>query len=131
MNQVKKSIEPIGMVYIISILMFLPEFVRQLIMEDYANKITLGFSNVPGPKNQFQTAGFKCQSIGFMMPVGWTLVGSFSIMSHADVVKIGLGFDKGCMESLKPISDILMANLDEILGGPKWRNYAKERGIKK
>ena len=28
MNQVKKSIEPIGMVYIISILMFLPEFMR-------------------------------------------------------------------------------------------------------
>jgi len=51
MNDLKKSLEPIGMVYIVKIMMFLPNFIRHLIMEDFADKMTFGFSNVPGPKN--------------------------------------------------------------------------------
>lgn len=64
------------------------------------------------------------------MPVGWSLVGSFSIISHADVVKIGIGFDKACVSDPKKFVDIMMKNLDEVLGGEQWRNYAKERAIK-
>jgi len=65
-----------------------------------------------------------------MMPVGWSLMGSFSIISHADVVKVGLGFDKACIQSPEPFIELLMTNLDEVLGGPQWRNYGKTRGIK-
>ena len=50
----------------------------------------------------------------------WSLVGSFSIISHADVVKIGIAFDKAVMRSTKPFMDILLANLDEALGA-EWR----------
>jgi len=120
MNNVKKSLEPIGMTYIIKLLMFLPNCLRHFIMEDYAGKVTFGFSNVPGPKNKFVIAGYRCQALGFMMPVGWSLVGSFSIISHADVVKIGIAFDKAVMRSTKPFMDILLANLDEALGA-EWR----------
>jgi len=60
MNDLKKSFEPIAMVYVVKILMILPNFLRHLIMEDYASKHTFGFSNVPGPKNPFVIAGFKC-----------------------------------------------------------------------
>lgn len=130
MNELKKSIEPIGMVYLIKVLMFLPNFIRHLIMEDYASKVTFGFSNVPGPKNGFVTAGYRTQSMGFMMPVGWSLVGSFSIISHADVIKIGIGFDKAAIPDTKPFVELMMKNLDELFGGPQWRNYGTERGIR-
>ena len=130
MDAMKKSIEPIAMVYVVKLLMFLPNMLRHLIMEDYAAKHTFGFSNVPGPKRQWVTAGARCQSIGFFMPVGWSLVGSFSIISHADVVKMGIGFDKACMSDPQDFINLLMKNLDELLGGAEWRNYGKERGIK-
>lgn len=59
MNALKKSIEPIGLVYLIKIVMQLPEFVRAHILEDFCDKMTFGFSNVPGPKHAFVTAGAK------------------------------------------------------------------------
>mgnify|MGYP003898496937 FL=1 len=99
MNAVKKSLEPFGMVYIVKILMFLPSFLGHFLMEDYANKLVLGFSNVPGPKNPFVTAGYTTQALGFQMPVGRTIVGSFSIISHADVVKMCITMDKAVMET--------------------------------
>jgi len=63
-----------------------------------------------------------------MMPVGFSLTGSFSIISHADVVKIGIAFDKAVMKTPDAFMEILMQNLDEVLGN-NWRNYGKERGI--
>ena len=64
------------------------------------------------------------------MPVGKSMVGSFSLISHADVVKMSIAMDKSTMESPDLIADLLMKNLDEILGGPEWRNYGQERGIR-
>ena len=130
MNALKKSIEPIGLVYLIKIVMQLPEFLRAFILEDFCDKMTFGFSNVPGPKKTFVTAGYRAQSLGFIMPVGKSIVGSFSIISHADVVKVGVTMDKAVMKDPKIIMKTLLENLDEVLGGEKWRDYGKQRGIK-
>ena len=65
------------------------------------------------------------------MPVGKTIVGSFSILSHGDIVKIGITMDKAVMTSLTPMTEIVMRNLDEILGGPEWRKYGEQRMVKK
>ncbi len=68
--------------------------------------------------------------MGFIMPVGKSIVGSFSIISHADVVKVGVTMDKAVMKDPKIIMKMLLENLDEVLGGAKWRDYGKQRGIK-
>ena len=65
--------------------------------------------------------------MGFIMPVGKTIIGSFSILSHADVVKMTVTMDKSIMPSLEPITQIIMRNLDEVLGGPEWRKYGEQR----
>ena len=89
--------------------------------------MTFGFSNVPGPRRTFVTIGKKGQIIGFIMPVGKSIVGSFSIVSHADVVKMAISMDKETMKTTTPITEYLMKNLDEILGGRDWRNYGETR----
>ena len=130
MNSLKNSIEPIGLVYLIKIVMQLPEFMRAFVLEDFCDKMTFGFSNVPGPKKTFVTAGYRAQSIGFIMPTGKSIVGSFSIISHADIIKVGVTMDKAVMKDTKVIMDILLKNLDELLDGTEWRDFGKRRGIK-
>ena len=87
--------------------------------------MTLGFSNVPGPKSTWILTGKRCQGIGFIMPVVKSLTGSFSTLSHADTVKIIISMDKAVMDNISDIAEIMMKNLDEILGDPEWRNYGK------
>lgn len=130
MNAMKKSLDPIGWCYSIKVMMFLPSFVREFILEDFCDRMTLGFSNVPGPKSRWMTAGKRCQWLGFIMPVGKSIVGSFSILSHADVVKMVISMDKETMEDPAVIAEYLKKNLDEILADSNWRNYGSERGIR-
>ena len=130
MVAMKKSLDPIGWCYSIKLAMFLPTFLRDFILEDFCDRMTFGFSNVPGPKSRWITAGKRCQGIGFIMPVGKSIVGSFSILSHADVVKMIISMDKETMEDPAVIAEYLKKNLDEILADPNWRNYGTERGIK-
>ena len=108
MLDLKKSIEPIGLFYLIKLVMQLPGFIHWHIFEDYANKMTFGFSNVPGPKLPFVVAGRVNRGVGFIMPVGRSIVGSFSIISHVDVVKVIISMDKACMESTDFISDLFL-----------------------
>ena len=116
MQELKKSIEPIGLYYLISIMMQLPAFLRSLILEDYGDKMTFGFSNVPGPRDPYVVDGKVNHGIGFNMPVARSLVGSFSIISHVNVIKVCVMMDKAVMETPKPIVDIFIKNMDEMLG---------------
>ena len=130
MDSIKKSIEPIGLSYLIKIIMQLPEFARAYILEDFCDKMTFGFSNVPGPKHPYCTAGYRTQALGFIMPVGKSICGSFSVISHVDVIKMCVTMDQATMKSVEPFVEILMKNLDEVLGTTEWRNYQKTREIK-
>ena len=125
MSAMKGSIDPILFCYLPKYFSFLPPFVRTASMEDSCEKMTLGFSNVPGPKSTWMLTGKRCQGIGFIMPCVKSMVGSFSTLSHADTVKMIVSFDKATMESTSIITEYLMKNLDEILGDPEWRNYGK------
>lgn len=86
---------------------------------------------MPGPKTPWRTIGKQCQVMGFIMPVGKSIVGSFSILSHADVVKLVVSMDKAIMPSLDPLTQIIERNLDEVLGGAEWRKYGTERRLRK
>ena len=61
------------------------------------------------------------------MPVGKSIVGAFSIFSQADTVKMIISMDRGTMDSVTPLNECLCKALDEILGGPEWREFGKKR----
>ena len=126
MQELKKSIEPIGLYYLIGLMMQLPAFLRAQVLEDYGDKMTFGFSNVPGPGEPYVVDGKVNHGIGFNMPVARSLVGSFSIISHVDVIKVCISMDKAVMETPKPIADIFIKNMDEMLG-ESWRDFHKQR----
>jgi len=98
MQRLKTSIEPVGLFFLIKIVMQTPHFIRYLVFEDYTNKMTFGFSNVPGPKLPYVVCGVENRGMGFIMPGSRSMVGSFSFISHADVMKIGISLDKAVME---------------------------------
>ena len=125
MAAMKGSIDPIIFCHLTKFMNFFPTFVRDAGAEDNCDKMTLGFSNVPGPKSTWILTGKRCQGIGFIMPVVKSLTGSFSCLSHADTVKMIITFDKAVMDSPSVIAEYMMKNLDEILGDPEWRNYGK------
>ena len=125
MSLIKGSFDPIIFCYITKVVNFFPAFIRDAIVEDSCEKMTIGFSNVPGPKSTWILTGKRCQGIGFIMPGAKSMVGSFSALSHADTVKMIISFDKATMESPSILAEYLMKNLDEILGDPNWRNYGK------
>lgn len=123
MNAVKNSLDPIISVYMCKFINFFPTIIRNAMYEDACEKISLGLSNVPGPKSTWILTGKRCQGIGFIMPCNKSMVGSFSAISHADVVKMIISMDKATMESPAIIAEYLMKSLDEILADPNWRNY--------
>jgi NRPS condensation-like uncharacterized protein len=89
MDAVKKSIEPFGMYYLIGLALMLPSLLTKLATAFLADKMTLVFSNVPGPKTPWTILGKKVKSLMFFVP-GLANIGSgLSIISHADVFKIG------------------------------------------
>ena len=98
MAGLKKSIEPAGLYYLIKIVMQLPDFIRQAVLEDFTAKMTFGFSNVPGPRTAWVVGGVKNRGIGFIMPVGRSMCGGFSMISHAEVIKISYSIDKAVIE---------------------------------
>ena len=89
--------------------------------------MTFGFSNVPGPKKPFVVAGKENNGIGFIMPVGHSVCGSFSIISHVNVVKVAIMMDKAVMKTPKTLVDIFIRNMNEMLGSEAWLEFHKKR----
>ena len=83
MLTLKHSLQPIGYFYLLKTTMLLPEFVRAELMEKLSEKMSIGFSNVPGPKNPWVVDGKEVDTLGFFMPVMKTVTASISICSHA------------------------------------------------
>ena len=122
MNRAKQSFLPIGYFYLTLLVMQLPEFLRSFLLEDFCDKMTIGFSNVPGPTYPYITNGVKTKVLGFIMPVGKSIGSSISIISHYETVKIGVSADKNVLKSPKLLLDRIENNLDLLLG-KEWRNY--------
>ena len=120
MADLKKSMSPISVYYIMNLCCWMPDAIRNLLLEDYADKMTFGFSNVPGPKEPYVVCDKKNNGMGFIMPIARNIVGSFSIISHVDVMKIMISMDKETMKSTKLITDIFIENMNEMLGGTEW-----------
>ena len=110
--------------------MQLPEFLRSLLMESMCEKMSIGFSNVPGPKKPWVVGGKAVDTLGFFMPVGRTLCASISICSHASTVKVGVVADKAAMKDPHDLLVYFENNLDQMLG-VEWREYDKRDSQRK
>ena len=96
--------------------MQLPEFARAHLFEIMCEKMSIGFSNVPGPKKPWVVGGKAVNTLGFFMPVGRSICGSISLISHADSVKVGVVADKAAMKHPRDLIVYFERNLDEMLG---------------
>ena len=121
MRAMKGSMVPIAWYYSIKLIMQLPNTIVHFLFEIFTNKLSFGFSNVPGPKKPFCVNGRKTSSIGFSMPVGKTVPGSIGIISHAECVKAIITTDRSGADP-NVLKEYFEKNLDEILG-VEWRDW--------
>ena len=122
MNAMKSSMEPVAWYNVTKLTMQLPNSAVQFLLEIFTDKMTWGFSNVPGPKKPFVVAGSKSSSMGFAMPVGKSIPGSLGIISHGECVKAMIMADRSCTDP-RILRDYFEETLDEILGGREWREW--------
>lgn len=98
MNAMKNSMEPVAWYNVTKLTMQLPNSVVQFLLEIFTDKMTFGFSNVPGPRKPFVVAGHKSSVMGFAMPVGKSIPGSIGILSHGECVKVTIMTDRSCCD---------------------------------
>ena len=122
MSKLKKSPMPFAYLYTVKIVMLLPNFMRHLIFGLLAKKMTICFSNVPGPKKPFVVDGSKCKCIAFFPPVLNDLTGSITIISMAEALKMAIFVDDAAIEDSKVLMEFIHRNLDEVLT-PEWRQF--------
>jgi len=58
----------------------------------------MGFSNVPGAKQNWYLTGKRCNSIGFIMPTGKTVPLGWGAITHGNVLKVCIGADKASVQ---------------------------------
>ena len=71
----------------------------KLILWTVVKKISLVYSNVPGPRKPMVYFGKETKKMMFFVPGIGTLSAGISIISHVDVLKIG------CISDVSRISD--------------------------
>ena len=122
MATLKTSLAPVGCTYASILQTILPEFMRSMLLESALSKVSLGFSNVPGPKRPFTVGGTVCKNTGFIMAVKRSITAALSIISHYDTLKVGISLDKSLKTDPYDLMDRFEAKLDSML--PEgWRDF--------
>ena len=89
----------------------------KLITWDMLRKMSIVFSNVPGPCVNPVYQGKKLRKIMFFVPGFGTLGAGISIISLADILKVGCISDESRIAEPKELMEIFNRNLDKILAG--------------
>jgi diacylglycerol O-acyltransferase len=90
MNALKNSIEPYGMYYFLKVALFLPNLILKHANNFLCDKMSIVFSNVPGPKVPWVINGAKSRKTFFFVPGLANIASGISVMSHVDIFKIGV-----------------------------------------
>lgn len=94
MDALKRSIEPFGMYYFIKVALILPTLVLKHASNFLCEKMSMVYSNVPGPKVPWVINGSKSRRVFFFVPGLANIASGISIMSHVDVFKVGCVSDE-------------------------------------
>lgn len=93
----------------------MPTVLSKLISMDMTNKISLIFSNVPGPKQPLVIAGETVQKLVFFAPGMGSLNASLNICSHADILKVGCVSDDSLINDPAFLIELFEKNFDKLL----------------
>jgi hypothetical protein len=56
------------------------------------------FSNVPGAKENWYITGKRCNSLGFAIGAGKTIVGGWAAITHGNTLKVSIGADRAAIK---------------------------------
>jgi len=114
---------PFGWYYASFFILSLPYSIQNLLINDYASKLTMGFSNVPGARENWYLTGKKCSALGFSMPLGKSVPLGWGAASHANNIKVFVVSDKACVKNTDKLMEQFAKNLDDFLGSTEWRKF--------
>lgn len=121
MAYLKTSPIPFGWYYTAAFALLLPYSIAHYLTSDLAHKLTMGFSNVPGAKESWVITGKRCNSLGFIMPTGKTVVMGWGAITHGNTLKISVGADRAAVQDTEWLIRQFEKNLDSFLKNTKWR----------
>ena len=101
----KTALMPFGFYYVCKLVPLFPFFVFDWLLNVWTRKVIGFFSNVPGPREAWSIAGYKCKSFAFMIPFGKRLTMGWAAISHADVMKVTVAADKASVQDIDWLKD--------------------------
>ena len=117
MDALKNSIEPYGMYYMIQLCLLLPNVITKICSYWICDKMSIVFSNVPGPRVPWKFNGKASKKLMFFAP-GLSNIGtSISIFSHEDIFKVSICGDTSEVPEPKEIVTIFEKNVERLLTG--------------
>lgn len=119
MDLIKRSFDPFGVYFLVKITTLLPTVLAKLVSLDMTRKISLVFSNVPGPKKPLIISGKTVHSIVFFAPGMGNLNASLNIVSHADVLKVACVSDNSLIQDPALMIDLFEKNFEVIMEDTK------------
>jgi len=116
MNKMKKSLDPFVFIGIMKFInYFLPGFVAKQLFLDITNKMTMVFSNVPGPKTPFDFCGAKSDWMVYEGPSFATIGMACYIISHTGAVKVLIKSDKSYLKHANDLLKIFEEKFDLLI----------------
>jgi len=115
MDRAKVSPAPYGYYYLIALLVTLPRFLSQTLLESFSKKCSIVFSNVAGTRKPYVVAGSQVKHQSFYVPCMMKLSGGIAVVSHADSVKLSLLLDKRVIDDPQVMMNMYNDKFDEIL----------------
>jgi hypothetical protein len=84
---------PFGYYFLSHFVMLLPTFIQKPLVADMGRKLVIGYSNVPGPKQNWVFMGKKSKIGGFTIPLGSTVGCGWAVMSSTTHLKVSFTAD--------------------------------------
>lgn len=115
LNGLKTTMEPFGWYYLPNLMYMHPTIIQYPLASDWAAKLTLGFSNVPGPKEPWVFCGSRAIAAGFNIPLIKTIGAGWGVLSCGNVFKVGFGGDQSAVPDVHWVMSQFEKNLHNCL----------------
>jgi hypothetical protein len=83
----------------------------------------MGFSNVPGSRDDWYVTGKRVICYGFPMAVGKTVSMGWGAISHVNNIKVSFLADQAAIKDADWLVEQFERNLDNFLGNKEWRKF--------
>jgi len=93
LENLKRSMMPFGYYFLSHFLMLNPTFIQRPLVADMGSKLVMGYSNVPGPKQNWVYMGKRSKIAAFNIPLGSTVGCGWGVMSSTTHFKVTFGAD--------------------------------------